>query len=428
MRQFCTSRPDILTELLSSGNPATNTPLISARLGPYNIINVQEDFNYHAALYASDKHAYRTPTSGGAGIGSGLNTLSDFPYIEFERIKWNNCNMNGGDCITPKGFTFLRARIAEGAWVDVYNLHTDAGSESGDIEARKKNFAQLAEYIQKWSPGMPVIVMGDGNARYTRPGDGETLRSFVSQTSTEDLWVETVKGGVPPPSGTDALVCAYPFTSTASQAEIQGCEVVDKLMVLRTSPSLSFTSATYKNDHTSFVDSAGLPLSDHYPLLGTLTWKLSDTLRLGDVAGGPHGEVFNDAAAFQWGSSSPKLVEITLRGANRVDGLTYLVGSSRITHGGSGGSPTTLHLSSTNERVVEVQLCQAKYSDSTRVFYAKLTTDLGRSISVGKTTSDCVVSKAPSGGSVGKRWGLVGFWGRDGSEIDRAGPVWGAVY
>jgi hypothetical protein len=56
------------TELLSSGDPEVNTPLISPRLQPYNVINVEEDFNYHAALYADDTHAFRTPTSGGAGM------------------------------------------------------------------------------------------------------------------------------------------------------------------------------------------------------------------------------------------------------------------------------------------------------------------------------------------------------------------------
>ncbi len=54
----------VAQELLSSGDPAVNTPLLSVRLPPYNVINVQEDFNYHAALYADDTHPYRTPTSG----------------------------------------------------------------------------------------------------------------------------------------------------------------------------------------------------------------------------------------------------------------------------------------------------------------------------------------------------------------------------
>ena len=46
---------------------------------PFDVVNVQEDFNYHADPYAGDTHAHRTPTSGGVPFGSGLNTLSHLP-------------------------------------------------------------------------------------------------------------------------------------------------------------------------------------------------------------------------------------------------------------------------------------------------------------------------------------------------------------
>ncbi|HEY0501565.1 MAG TPA: endonuclease, partial [Kutzneria sp.] len=114
------------------------TTAIGQRLGAYDIVHVEEDFNYHAALYAADGHAYRTPTSGGAGIGSGLNTLSSLPYDgdDFERAHWSSCQLDSGDCLTPKGFTFMRERLAEGVYVDVYNLHTNAGDNSGDESSR----------------------------------------------------------------------------------------------------------------------------------------------------------------------------------------------------------------------------------------------------------------------------------------------------
>lgn len=59
-----------LPEGISSSNPATNTPLLAPKLAPYGLVHVQEDFNYHAALYAGDNHPYRTPTSGGAAIAT----------------------------------------------------------------------------------------------------------------------------------------------------------------------------------------------------------------------------------------------------------------------------------------------------------------------------------------------------------------------
>jgi hypothetical protein len=46
-----------------------------------------KDFNYHATLYANDNHTFRTATSGGVPFGSGLNTLSNFDWLDFTRIK-----------------------------------------------------------------------------------------------------------------------------------------------------------------------------------------------------------------------------------------------------------------------------------------------------------------------------------------------------
>jgi hypothetical protein len=46
-----------LLEPFSGGNPAVNTPLISCLIRAFHVVQVQEDFNYHAALYDScDDH------------------------------------------------------------------------------------------------------------------------------------------------------------------------------------------------------------------------------------------------------------------------------------------------------------------------------------------------------------------------------------
>ena len=90
--------------------------------------DLAEHFNYHAYIYATDDHPYRTATSGGAAIGSGLNTLSNFDWIDFTRVKWGQCSdASGADCLTPKGFTFMRLIVEEGVYIDFYNLHADAG-------------------------------------------------------------------------------------------------------------------------------------------------------------------------------------------------------------------------------------------------------------------------------------------------------------
>ncbi|GLB34592.1 putative jacalin-like lectin [Lyophyllum shimeji] len=398
-----------LPEALSSGNPVVDTPLISPRLKPYNIIHVQEDFNYHAALYANDTHAYRTPTSGGAAIGSGLNTLSDFPYIDLDRVTWKNCNLNSGDCLTPKGFTFMRVRIDDGAWIDLYNLHTDAGDQAGDITARASNFAQVSAYMQTWSVGMPVVVMGDTNSRYTRPGDSDTLHGLLSANGLSDAWVTNVRGGSFPASGAPALVCDFPFAAGTPQAQMVACEVVDKILV-RGSAFLTFEQTSYANENDAFLSSA---------------------VRLADPVGGPHGDAFNDIPSIIASSAAvPKITAITVRGANRVDGISYAVQhangtSTAVTHGGTGGTPVSLSLGP-DEYVTQVQACSGKHNNTTRVFFLSLVTNRGRTVQAGKTTSECVVAGVPGDDAAGgKEWGLVAFWGREGDEMDRVG---GAAY
>ncbi|GAA1635078.1 endonuclease/exonuclease/phosphatase family protein [Actinoplanes couchii] len=241
-----------LPDIISSAEVDRQTAhtAIGQRLGPFDIVQVQEDFNYHAHLYAADTtHAHRTPTSGGAGIGSGLNTLSKYAYDtdDFERGDWNSCQLDSGDCLTPKGFTFARHRLAEGVYVDFYNLHTNAGTSSGDQTSRADNLNQLTAFIGTHSKGNAVVVMGDTNTRYTRAAD--TIRTFVAANGLTDAWVKLKRAGSPPASGADALVCD-------PAAVTDTCEVVDKILY-RGSRFVTLDATSYKNEDAVSVRRTG---------------------------------------------------------------------------------------------------------------------------------------------------------------------------
>ncbi|MET8942769.1 jacalin-like lectin [Streptomyces sp. NPDC004542] len=398
-----------LPESLSSAPTprASSTTAIGSRIGGYDVVNVQEDFNYHAYLYAADTHPYRTPTSGGAGIGSGLNTLSDIPYDtdDFERARWNSCQLDSGDCLTPKGFTFMRERLAEGVYVDFYNLHTNAGTNDGDLASRADNLSQLTAFIKTHSAGNAVVVMGDTNTRYTRSGD--TIAEFARDNGLTDAWVQLVRGGTPPAKGSDALVCD-------ENAITNSCEVVDKILY-RGNKLVSLKATAYNNEHAKFLTDDGLMLSDHDPITASFSWTRNPDLQLSDQFGGPHGDYFTDVATVPAGA---RPVTLSLRSGARVDsvGVTLADGTA-LTHGGTGGTASTLTLGS-GEYVTSAQLCQGEKDGHTRIFYAKFTTNLGRALAGGSTTSDCVTRTAPSG------WQLAGFHGRAGDELDKLGFVY----
>jgi len=401
-----------LPESLSSASTPrdTSTTAIGQRIAPYDIVHVEEDFNYHAYLYAADTaHAYRTPTSGGAGIGSGLNTLSKISYDtdDFERVGWNSCQIDSGDCLTPKGFTFMRERLAEGVYVDFYNLHTNAGTNDGDLASRADNLNQLTAFIKSHSAGNAVVVMGDTNTRYTRSGD--TIAEFGAANGLTDAWVQLIRGGTPPAKGSDALVCDQTGATVPNT-----CEVVDKILY-RGSKLVSLNATSYNNEHASFLTSDGLMLSDHDPITAKFSWSRTSAFQLSDQFGGPHGDYFNDIDSVPAGA---RATTVSLRAGSRVDqmGLTLSNGTT-LAHGGTGGTASSLTLGS-GEYVTSAQLCQGVKDDHTRIFYAKFSTNLGRSLAGGTTTSDCVTRTAPSG------WQIAGFHGRTGDEVDKIGFIY----
>ncbi|MEV3912346.1 MULTISPECIES: jacalin-like lectin [Streptomyces] len=401
-----------LPEAVSSASTPreSSTTAIGQRIAPYDIVHVEEDFNYHAYLYAGDtSHAYRTPTSGGAGIGSGLNTLSKLPYDgdDFERVRWNSCQVDSGDCLTPKGFTFMRERLAEGVYVDFYNLHTNAGTNDGDLASRADNLNQLTAFIQTHSAGNAVVVMGDTNTRYTRSGD--TIAEFAAANGLTDPWVKLIRGGTPPAKGSDALVCDQTGPTVPNT-----CEVVDKVLY-RSSKLVSLNATAYNNEHAKFLTDAGLMLSDHDPISVGFTWSRNAAYQLSDQYGGPHGDYYNDIDSVPAGA---RATTVALRAGSRIDQLSLtLSNGTTLAHGGTGGTASSLTLGS-GEYVTTANLCQAEKDGHTRIFYARFTTNLGRTLTGGTTTSDCVTRTAPTG------WQIAGFHGRGGEEVDKVGFIY----
>ncbi len=391
-----------LPEGLSGGNPRVNTPIIGQRIRPYDVVHVQEDFNYHASLYANDTHPFRTPTSGGVPFGDGLNTLANHPYSDFARDKWDRCN--GTDCLTPKGFTFSRVRLAEGVLVDFYNVHSNAGSAEADLAARRANTAELSRFITANSAGNAVVVAGDTNTRYTRTGD--TIRELVSANGLTDAWVREERGGVPPAAGSPALVCD-------DSAVTDACEVVDKIL-FRGNRYITLDVVRYANENAAFRTADGKMLSDHYPIAADFRWTLDPDLSLSDVWGGPHGTPFTDVASVP---PARRVTSVRLRAGSRVDqvGLTLDDGTS-FQHGGDGGTARELVLSA-GEHLTSVTLHSAQHDGRTRIFFVRFTTNTGRTLSGGSETSSAVTYTAPDG------FGISGFHGRSGSEVDSLGVI-----
>lgn len=369
-----------------------------------------QDFNYHAYIYETDNHPFRTATSGGVPFGSGLNTVSNFAFSDMERVKWATCSNNeSADCLTPKGFTFMRVALSNSAttsvYVDVYNLHADAGTSDADLVARSANIRQLADYAATWSAGNAIIILGDTNSRYSRPLD-VAVRELIA-SGFRDAWVDFERAGVVPTAET---LCSNPSTTDT-------CETVDKVFY-RSGPLTSLTADGFHYASNRFLQADGNILSDHNPVNVNFTWSAGASLQQSGLRGGPHGNWFNDAPALAAKTTKPKASVLTFSGASRLDSVkVQLADGTVFSHGGSGGTASSLTLGAT-EYWTGATLCQAQRSGNTRNFYISATTSAGRTLQVGTTTDDCASFTAPAG------WQIVGFLGRDGDEVDQLGFIY----
>lgn len=251
-----------------------------------------------------------------------------------------------------------------------------------------------------------MVVFGDSNTRYTRTGDIPTV--FSTENGMKDVWIELVRKGVAPTAGSNALMCDNPSPNTT-------CEIVDKVWY-RGSSALTLQATTFDYAGDMFLQEDGNILSDHNPALVDFTWTLKGQLRTGDAYGGEYGTWFSDLDVLAKVSNS-RVAAVTLRGKERLDGVALSLASGQtFTHGGTGGTASTLTLNS-GETLTAATLCQGTRDGKVRIFYAQLRTSAGRSVSAGTRTSTCVERTAASG------YSFAGFLGRAGNEIDKLGFV-----
>jgi endonuclease/exonuclease/phosphatase family metal-dependent hydrolase len=393
-----------LPEIISSATTPreASTKEIGRLINAYDIVHVQEDFNYHAYLYDyGNVHPHRSSTSGGVPFGDGLNSLSYFPFTDFTRVTWRTrINENA---LTPKGFTYCRVRITDGVYVDVYNLHTNAESDAASIAARADNLQQLSDFIVVNSDGNAVLVFGDTNGRYTRDS---ALNLLLNRHGLIDPWITLVRHGSFPALGSPAIACEFANITDS-------CEIVDKIYY-RGSKYIQFSASDYHVLH-NFVNAQGQQLSDHLPLTVNMSYVLQTAFGMSDLFGGPHGTPFNDLPRLTT-TSAPAVV--TIRAGSRIDNVgVTLTNGSTLLHGGTGGTAKSLTLQ-TGEYISSVTLHSGQYNGHTRIFYIKFTTNLGRTLSGGSTTSSTATYTAPAG------YKITGFYGNSGDEVDKLGVIY----
>jgi hypothetical protein len=232
-----------------TAHPSANMPRIGALLAHYDLALIQEDFAFGALLRKSVTLPFQSPAfvrDGRLNFGDGLSQFAAQSFTALQREPWSTCHGvldSYFDCLTPKGFTSTRQRLAAGVEIDVYNVHLDAGPSDADQRAREAQIEQLIDAITHRSTGRAVLLAGDTNIRRR----GELLQHFERATGLVDACT--------------ALRCPDPRR-------------IDRVFY-RSSTALAFNPRRWSIDRR-FVDGKGQPLSDHLAVSVELDWKSSE--------------------------------------------------------------------------------------------------------------------------------------------------------
>ncbi len=271
-----------LPQEISKVTPSEDIPLISPLLADYDVVLTQEDFDwwvpggladgldfnqYHERLRADAGFAFATPVHPGpeaAGvdlaarpemaIGDGIGIMADLPLDDFEVQAWEGCfggfTEGASDCLAMKGFRVATMDLGDGALVDVYSLHGEAGGTEADQALQPEDFAQLAAYVASHSGGRAVIVGGDTNLHiddHEDSGDGadaEIWSTFLDEAGLTDVCAATD--------------CADPG-------------IIDKVAI-RSGDDVELTAEGWDSPAERFTGPDGEPLSDHDPVVATIGW------------------------------------------------------------------------------------------------------------------------------------------------------------
>ncbi len=228
-----------------------------------DFIGTEEDFNGADTLAAEmTNYPYRSYTSGGLAQGQGLNLYSRYKLYNIDRVKWT-CEfgtLSGSmDALSNKGFIYALMELEPGVYINVINVHMDAGYDALSVKARASNFRQLADYInENLNDGRALIVQGDFNFKFKRELADDLVANLLAPTGLKDVWAEVYNNGI-----TDPADPAF---------RIDAGDDLDRI-VYRSGNYLSLTPVS--KTAPELTGENGERYTDHLPMLTEFTFEIT---------------------------------------------------------------------------------------------------------------------------------------------------------
>ena len=258
----------------------------------YDMVFMQEDFNYHEELTVPLEDDYQTDAwSGDVGVDGHQ---IDYLHLQNHRFECDGLmgvwkkgitltstvhtpwTANFGkfshalDEMVTKGFRRYELTLTGGQQMVVYNMHMDAGDtdderegkDSLDRDARLKQWNQLRDEILTRLDTRPVIIVGDMNSYYCRDQVKSNFIDVIEATGRAkvyDAWVELQNNGRYP-EPVDGIVCCE-----AEGNILDSGEGLDKVLYVNPTDGTEIYAVNYKLDTVDYLHD-GKMLGDHYPV------------------------------------------------------------------------------------------------------------------------------------------------------------------
>ena len=278
-----------------------------ARKG-YDIIGVQEDFNYDEELRQSlELHYNYGDWQGDIDLSFGKIMGVLFANERFEtdglRVFWRKNHQieqenavawydsygkfdHAWDDMAAKGFRRAEVTLGNGCSFVVYDMHMDAsddddektGDDWHDKAARWSQWRQLCSAVMDKLDDRPVVLLGDMNSYYTR--DSILALFFhpiesTGQYTVHDAWVEFVRQGNYPAIGDQQL-------STSEYGFVLG-ETLDKILYINPVKGDRLSLVDYHVE-TDYTWDDGSPLGDHYPIAAVFRLESEEATIVSEVS------------------------------------------------------------------------------------------------------------------------------------------------
>lgn len=219
--------------------------------------------------------------------GDGLGIYSTYSIFNTDRQRWNvseHKQTDGAPQLYDTGFVVTTIKLAEGYYLDIYNVSADEYNNEDAIEARKAQFEQLANYIKKHSVydeelgvyDHAVIVLGNLNAGLCEEestyGYNGIISTLIEGAALNDAWaVSNISEITEDPETYDAYYNYAENTELTFEQSFGHYDSAEKILY---ADGNGIDLSLNRFDYAVIKGAAGASLSDHSAAIAQLSYEI----------------------------------------------------------------------------------------------------------------------------------------------------------